>query len=83
MCAWLCTDHQLAYPLKNGIALTVNEKNRNKIFSVIKILHFMLQKISVNRAKDMENDINQLFVKSGNTVIINDVIKNSIGRTNF
>jgi len=63
--------------------MKINDENRNKIFSAIKILHFMLQKISDNRAKDMENEINQLFDKTGNALTINDVIKNSIGRTNF
>jgi len=76
-------DHKLAYPLRNGIALTINEKNRNKIFSAIKILHYMLQKISDNRAKDMENEINQLFDKYRNVLIVNNVINNSMGRTNF
>ena len=76
-------DHKLAYPLRNGIALTINEKNRNEIFSAIKILHYMLQKISDNRAKDMENEINQLFGKYRNILIINNIINNSTGRTNF
>lgn len=76
-------DHKLAYPLRNGIALTINEKNRNKIFSTIKILHYILQKMSDNRAKDMENEINQLFDKHRNAMIINNIIKNSTGKINF
>ena len=67
-------DHKLAYPLRNGIALKINEKNRNKIFSVIKILHYMMQKISDKRAKEMENEINHLFEKSSNKPIINNII---------
>ena len=76
-------DHKLAYPLRNGIALTINDKNKNKIFSAIKILHYMLQKISDNRAKDMETEINQLFDKHNDIIIINNVIEELIGRTNF
>jgi abortive infection bacteriophage resistance protein len=76
-------DHKMAYPLRNGIALIINDKNRNKIFSVIKILHYILQKISNNRAKDMENEINQLFDESNNNVIINDMIRSSAGKFDF
>jgi abortive infection bacteriophage resistance protein len=76
-------DYKLAYPLRNGIAMTINEKNRTKIFSVIKILNYMLHKISDNRAKDMENEINQLFDNKDNSVIINDIIKTSIGKVDF
>jgi len=76
-------DHKLAYPLRNGIALTINDKNRNKIFSVIKILHYMLQRISDNRAKDMENEINRLFDNSSNTLFINNIIKYLIGKIDF
>jgi abortive infection bacteriophage resistance protein len=76
-------DHKLTYPLRNGIALTISDKNRNKIFSVITILHFILQKISHNSAKDMENEINSLFDQFSSSLIIKEIINNSIGRRNF
>ena len=76
-------DHKLVNRLKNGIALTVNEKSRNQLFSAIKILHYMLKSISENRANDMEKEINQLFIQFDNNHIISDLINKSIGRTNF
>ena len=76
-------DHKLIIPLRQGIALKIDNQNKNTIFSVIKILHFMLERISENRAKDMENEINQLFDRSSDILTINDEIKNSIGRTIF
>ena len=76
-------DHKLAYPLRNGIAMAISEKNRTKIFSVIKILHYMLQKISDNRAKDMENEINQLFNNKNNSLVICDIINKSVGKVDF
>jgi abortive infection bacteriophage resistance protein len=72
-------DYKLAYPLRNGIALTINEKNRNKIYSVIKILHFILQKVSSNRAEEMENEINALIEKISNNQNVNSLIKNFFG----
>ena len=43
----------------------------------------MIEQISENRAKEMVNEINQLFDNHNNSVIINDIIKNLIGRGNF
>jgi abortive infection bacteriophage resistance protein len=85
LCAHNATlfDHKLAYPLRNGIALKINETNRIKVFSVIKILHYLLQKISCNRAKDMENEINRLFNDKNNTLIVNSIVKESIGKVDF
>jgi hypothetical protein len=73
----------LAYPLRNGIAMTINEKNRTKIFSVIKILHYMLQKVSKNRAKDMKNDITQLLKNKNNRFIVSNIIDKTIGKVDF
>jgi abortive infection bacteriophage resistance protein len=72
-------DYKLAHPLRNGIALKINEKNRNKIYSVIKILHFILHKVSSNRAVEMENEINAHIEKFSNSQSINNLIKNFIG----
>jgi hypothetical protein len=42
----------------------------------------MLEQVSENRAKDMKNEINQLFDKVDNSPII-ELIEKSIGRRNF
>ena len=76
-------DHKLVIPLRKGPAVKIDNQNKNKIFSVIKILHFILDTISENRAKDMKSEINKLFDKFNNSLIINDIIIKSIGKRNF
>ena len=76
-------DHKLVIPLRQGIALKIDNQNKNTIFSAIKILHYMMEQISKNRAKDMKNEINQLFDQFDNSLIISDLIKYSMGRRNF
>ena len=73
-------DHKLTIPLRNGIALKIDNRNKNNIFSAIKILHYMLEKISENRAKDMKTEINQLFDNSPN---INGLITKTMDKRNF
>ena len=76
-------DHKLVIPLRQGIALKIDNQNKNTIFSAIKILHYVMEQISKNRAKDMKNEINQLFDKFNNSLFISDIIKKSMGRRNF
>ena len=76
-------DHKLSIPLRNGIALKIDNQNKNKLFSGIKILHYFIKKISENRANEMEKEINQLFDKFCNMVVMNNIINNSIGRKKF
>ena len=76
-------DHRLIIPLRQGVALKIDNQNKNTIFSVIQILHFMMARISTNRASDMKNEINKLFDKFNNTLIITNIINNSIGRKIF
>jgi abortive infection bacteriophage resistance protein len=68
-------DHKLIIPLRQGIALKIDNQNKNTIFSAIKITHYFVDKISENRAKDMENEINQLFDNFHNTLIISELQK--------
>jgi abortive infection bacteriophage resistance protein len=76
-------DHRLVIPLRQGIAVKIDNQNKNTIFSVIQILHFMLERVSQNRAKDMKSEINLLFDKFNNSLIISEIINNSIGRKKF
>ena len=73
-------DHKLTIPLRQGIALKVDNQNKNTIFSAITILHFLLERISINRANDMKNEINKLFDKFINSHTISELINISIGR---
>ena len=76
-------DHNLSYPLRNGIALKIDDNNSKKMSSVIKILHYVLRRISSNRAKEMENEINRLFSKPENMQIIKNIDNISTGKINF
>lgn len=76
-------DHKLAIPLRQGIALKIDNQNKNTIFSAIKVLYFLIKHVSENRAKEMKNEINHLFDKFDNSFIINNLINFSIGRRDF
>jgi abortive infection bacteriophage resistance protein len=76
-------DHKLTIPLRGGIALKIDNRNKNNIFSAIKILYYMLEQISENRAKEMKTEINQLFSKFDNSPIIRKLIEKLMDRRNF
>jgi abortive infection bacteriophage resistance protein len=76
-------DHKLTIPLRGGIALKIDNRNKNNIFSAIKILYYMLNQISENRAKDMKTEINQLFSKFDNSPIISELIEKLMDKRNF
>ena len=75
-------DHTLTQRLINGPALKITN-NSFRLYSAIKIIQYVLKNISVNRAKEMEDEINQLFKKFDNNLIISNLIKNFIiGKNN-
>jgi abortive infection bacteriophage resistance protein len=76
-------DHKLTIPLRQGIALKIDNQNKNKLFSGIKIAHYFIRKISENRAKEMENEIDKLFDNLNDSTFVKGLICNSIGRNNF
>jgi len=76
-------DHKLTIPLRGGVALKIDNQNKNNIFSAIKILHYMLRKISENRAKDMKTEINQLYDKLDNFPTVSKLIAKTMDKRNF
>lgn len=76
-------DHRLTIALRNGVALKIDNQNKNNIFSAIKILHYMLEYISENRAKDMKTEINQLLNTKNNSLIISKLTNELLGKINF
>ena len=76
-------DHTLTFPLRSGIALKIDNQNKNNIFSAIKILHYLLEQISENRAEDMKTEINQLFDKFDNLPAVGGLIAKTMDRRNF
>jgi len=76
-------DHKLTIPLRSGIALKIDNRNKNNIFSAIKIMYYMLEQISENRAKDMKTEINQLFNTFDNLPTIGELITKTMDKRNF
>ena len=73
-------DHTLTQRLTNGPALKITKNNSFRLYSAIKIILYILKNISISRANDMENEINQLFKKFDNNQIVNELINELIGR---
>jgi abortive infection bacteriophage resistance protein len=54
-------DHKLYKELKKGPAFNVFDGNTYSVFSAIKVIWFILNSISINRANDFKNSIISLF----------------------
>ena len=82
-----CFPFEMGYPNKKN--RTHQYREGTKFSDVIKLyyldvdLHYMLEQLSKNRANEMKNEINQLFDKFGNSMIISDIIESLIGRRCF
>lgn len=76
-------DYNLYKELKNGPAVNVSGGNGYQVFPVIKVIWFILNSISQNRANDMKNEIIKLFDKHKNDEIIYWIINNCIGYKNI
>lgn len=51
-----------------------NNDDRHSLDSAIKVIHYLLSQISINRAKDFLNEIEDLIAKRINTSSLNEVI---------
>ena len=70
-------DHTLTQRLVNGPALKITN-NSFRLYSAIKVIQYVLKSISASRAIYMENEVNQLFEKIGDNLIVSDLIRNLI-----
>jgi abortive infection bacteriophage resistance protein len=75
-------DHTLYRELKNGPAFNVTSGNSYQIFPAIKVIWFILNSISQNRANDLKNEIISLFNKHKENKSIHRIIENCIGYKN-
>ena len=73
-------DHTLTQRLANGPALKITKDNSFRLYSAIKVILYVLKNISVNRAIEMENDINQLFEKFNDKQTLKTLINFTIGK---
>jgi len=76
-------DHKLYKELKNGPAFNVSNRNGYQVFPAIKVIWFILNSISQNRASELKNNIISLFDKYKNDSVISCVIENCIGYKNI
>lgn len=76
-------DHKLSTALSNGPALTINNSNKNRLYSVINVILFILQQISENRADEMRIEIEDVFNKHKENRIIRSIIENCIDYKEF
>ncbi len=72
-------DFTLPKSLKKGPALKITQSNKNQLQSVIRVVLFILGKISVNRKVDLEKEITGLFDEYKNDKTIRCIIENCIG----
>jgi abortive infection bacteriophage resistance protein len=76
-------DHALARQLKKGPAVVpVTTSNAHKPYSAIQIIAYILKSISINRANDMQKEINTIFNNHKKNKIIYCIINNCIGYPN-
>jgi abortive infection bacteriophage resistance protein len=59
--------------------LNFNDNNRHSLDSSIKIILFILNKISNGRMNDLEKTIGELFIEHKENLIIKNIIENKIG----
>jgi abortive infection bacteriophage resistance protein len=72
-------DHTLARQLKNGPAFKINKTNKNKLYSAIQIILYILGRISEHRTKDMGNEIERLFRQFDGNVLIKALLRDRSG----
>jgi abortive infection bacteriophage resistance protein len=76
-------DHIWGQALKNGPALEINNDNKDKLYSLIRLILFVLSSISQNRANEMRAEVEQLFNKFRNDASISWIIEKCVGFKHF
>lgn len=72
-------DYNLKKKLRKGPAVTITTENPSQVFSAIRILHFILNSISQNRANEMKTELTTLFDKYRTNQSIRGIIDDCIG----
>lgn len=72
-------DFTLALSLMNGPAIKVDNIKKNILNSVIEVMIFILRSISISKADDMRKDIDNLFNKHKDDMVIRGIIESRIG----
>ena len=72
-------DYKLERPLKNSPLLTINNENKNKLYSAILVMKFLMAGISKSRSKNMKKDIEFVFNTLNGNKKLKSIITDSSG----
>jgi abortive infection bacteriophage resistance protein len=72
-------DLKLFQGLRNIPTISFNEGDRHSLDACIKVIVFTLNSISKNRAKEMQDEVEQLFRRHVNNPILKSIIKSKVG----
>lgn len=81
----VCAHGGVLFDLKTPIgiasipAINFNNNDRHSLNSVLNVLLFFLNTISINRRNEMENELSELFNKHRENEIIKQIIENQVG----
>ena len=82
----ICAHGSIMFDLKlnqnitsNGPVSNINDSNKIKLYSAIRVINYILRQISVNRANEMNEQITKIFDKHTESAMIKDIIAKSIG----
>lgn len=79
-----CAHSGVMFDLRNTYGIpklpfyNFNKNDRHCLDSCIKVIIFILSKISVNRANDLENDLKKLFERNSENAEIKKIIEEKI-----
>ncbi len=65
--------------IKNILGLDINNRNRNSLEGVLKLITFYIEKISVNRKIDFIAEIEKLKSELNTNLVVKGIIAENIG----
>ncbi|MGO3156431.1 MAG: Abi family protein, partial [Mesonia sp.] len=75
----LLFDSSTPLGIKSTPIVKIEHDKRHSLSSSMKIIGYFLEKISLNRCKEITENVDKLFVEFGNNKPIKDIISNKIG----
>jgi len=72
-------DYKLERPLKNSPLIIISNENKNKLYSAILVMKFLMASISESRSKNMEKDIDFVFNTLNGNPKLKSIITDSSG----
>ncbi|MCL2845829.1 MAG: hypothetical protein FWE23_10355 [Chitinivibrionia bacterium] len=72
-------DYKLERALKNGPALAINNENKNKLYSAILIMQYLLKGISEKLSQNFEKEIKDVFGMLKSNEKLKQIVENCSG----